>query len=53
MLPFVGIYMAYGIFLCAVQGVFDPKPMRDVLIPVIFYFAGSRLGTLRTRPTAS
>lgn len=47
MLPFVGIYVAYGLFLCAVQGVFDPKPMRDVLIPIIFYFAGSRLGTLR------
>jgi putative polymerase len=47
MLLLVGVYAAYGLFLCAVQGVFDPKPIRDILIPIVFYFAGSRLGTLR------
>ena len=47
MLLLIGVYAAYGIFLCAVQGVFDPKPIRDILIPIVFYFAGCRLGTLR------
>ena len=48
MILLLGVYAAYGVFLCAMQGVFDPKPIRDILIPIIFYFAGSRLGTMRS-----
>ena len=41
----LGVYVAYSIFLGALQGSFDPKPVRDMMIPVIFYFAARELGS--------
>ena len=38
-------YVAYTIFLGALQGSFDPKPARDMMIPVIFYFAAREIGS--------
>ncbi|MCB1534802.1 MAG: surface polysaccharide polymerase, partial [Rhodoblastus sp.] len=35
----LGVYVAYTLFLASLQGSFDPKPARDLMIPVIFYFA--------------
>ncbi|MCO5087926.1 MAG: surface polysaccharide polymerase, partial [Methylobacteriaceae bacterium] len=39
----LGVYVAYTLFLAALQGSFDPKPARDLMIPVIFYFAAREL----------
>lgn len=41
----LGAYVAYSIFLGAVQGSFDPKPARDLMIPVVFYFAAREIGS--------
>lgn len=41
----LGVYVAYTLFLAALQGSFDPKPARDLMIPVIFYFAARQLGS--------
>ncbi|MFO1136790.1 MAG: surface polysaccharide polymerase [Rhodoblastus sp.] len=41
----LGVYVAYTLFLAALQGSFDPKPARDLMIPVIFYFAARELGS--------
>ena len=41
----LAVYVAYSIFLGALQGSFDPKPARDLMIPVIFYFAARELGS--------
>lgn len=41
----LGVYVAYTLFLAALQGSFDPKPARDLMIPVIFYYAARELGT--------
>jgi putative polymerase len=41
----LGAYVAYTIFLGALQGSFDPKPARDMMIPVIFYFAAREIGS--------
>ena len=41
----LAVYVAYSIFLGALQGSFDPKPTRDLMIPVIFYFAARELGS--------
>ncbi|MBP1852030.1 hypothetical protein [Rhizobium halophytocola] len=39
----VGVFVSYMIFLFAMRHAIDPKPVRDVLIPILFYFTGSRL----------
>jgi putative polymerase len=44
-LVLLGIWIAYGILLCALHGTFDPKPIRDMMIPIIFYFAGREAGS--------
>ncbi|MCB1540970.1 MAG: surface polysaccharide polymerase [Rhodoblastus sp.] len=41
----LGVFVAYTLFLAALQGSFDPKPARDLMIPVIFYFAARELGS--------
>ena len=41
----LGVYVAYILFLAALQGSLDPKPARDLMIPVIFYFAARELGS--------
>jgi len=41
----LAVYVAYTLFLAALQGSFDPKPARDLMIPVIFYFAARELGS--------
>lgn len=41
----LGVYVAYTLFLAALQGSFDPKPARDLMIPVIFYIAARELGS--------
>jgi putative polymerase len=41
----LAVYVAYTFFLGALQGSFDPKPARDLMIPVIFYFAARELGS--------
>ena len=41
----LGVYVAYSLFLGALQGSFDPKPVRDLMIPVIFYYAARELGS--------
>ena len=41
----LGVYVAYTLFLASLQGSFDPKPARDLMIPVIFYFAARELGS--------
>ncbi len=41
----LAVYVAYTLFLAALQGSFDPKPARDLMIPVIFYFAAHELGS--------
>ena len=41
----LGVYVAYTLFLAALQASFDPKPARDLMIPVIFYFAARELGS--------
>lgn len=41
----LGVYVAYTLFLAALQGSFDPKPARDLMIPVIFCFAARELGS--------
>ncbi|MFO1168606.1 MAG: surface polysaccharide polymerase [Rhodoblastus sp.] len=45
MIVILGVYVAYTLFLAALQGSFDPKPARDLMIPVIFYFAARELGS--------
>lgn len=42
------VFLAYMLFLGALQGSFDPKPARDILIPFVFYFAALRAGDART-----
>jgi putative polymerase len=44
-LVLLGVWIAYGVFLCALHGSFDAKPIRDMLIPIIFYFAGREAGS--------
>lgn len=41
----LGVYVVYMLFLGALQGSFDPKPVRDMMIPVIFYFAAREIGS--------
>ncbi|MFV0281974.1 MAG: surface polysaccharide polymerase [Rhodoblastus sp.] len=41
----LGVYIAYTLFLATLQGAFDPKPARDLMIPVIFYFAAREFGS--------
>lgn len=41
----LGAYVAYTIFLGSLQGSFDPKPARDMMIPVVFYFAAREIGS--------
>src|ERR1700677_4290574 len=36
-LVLLAIWIAYGILMCALPGTFDPKPIRDMMIPIIFY----------------
>lgn len=49
----IGLYLGFGVFLSymlllfALRHQFDPKPIRDILVPFAFYCAGSRLGNLR------
>lgn len=38
-----GLFLTYMIMLFALRHQFDPKPIRDILIPFTFYFAGVRL----------
>lgn len=40
--------LAYFVLVMTLRGEFDPKIMRDLLIPIIFYFLGRSLGTTRT-----
>lgn len=44
-LVLLGMWLAYGFLLCALHGSFDPKPIRDMMIPIIFYFAGREAGS--------
>ncbi len=44
----LGIWITYGLLLCALHGTFDPKPIRDMMIPIIFYFAGRETGSAET-----
>jgi putative polymerase len=44
-LVLLGILVAYGVCLGALHGAFDPKPIRDMMIPIIFYFAGREAGS--------
>lgn len=46
-----GVFLAYMLLLFALRHQFDPKPIRDILIPFAFYFAGSRLGSPRFADT--
>ncbi|MDE2362167.1 MAG: surface polysaccharide polymerase [Hyphomicrobiales bacterium] len=41
----LAVYVAYTLFLGAMQGSFDPKPARDLMIPVVFYFAAREMGS--------
>jgi putative polymerase len=41
----LGVWIAYGILLSALHGSFDPKPIRDMMIPIIFYYAGREVGS--------
>jgi putative polymerase len=49
----IGLYMSFGVFfaymllLFALRHEFDPKPVRDILVPLAFYFAGLRVASLR------
>jgi putative polymerase len=43
---FIGIFVSYMIMLFAMQGVADPKAVRDVMVPVIFIALGSRVKSL-------
>jgi putative polymerase len=49
----IGLYMSFGVFfaymlvLFALRHEFDPKPVRDILVPLAFYFAGLRVANLR------
>ena len=49
----IGLYMSFGVFfgymlvLFAFRQVFDPKPVRDILVPFAFYFAGLRIASPR------
>ncbi|HWU63291.1 MAG TPA: UDP-phosphate alpha N-acetylglucosaminyltransferase [Ensifer sp.] len=42
-----GVFLAYMLVLFAFRQVFDPKPVRDVLVPFAFYFAGARIASPR------
>jgi len=41
----IAAWVAYTIFLGALQGSFDPKPARDMMIPIVFYFAAREIGS--------
>ena len=41
------VFLAYMVLLGALQGGFDPKPARDIVIPLVFYFAALRAGSPR------
>lgn len=43
----LGVFVCYMLLLFAMRQQFDPKPIRDILIPFAFYFAGYRLGNPR------
>lgn len=49
----VGLYLSFSVFLgymlvlFAFRQQFDPKPIRDILVPFAFYFAGLRLANLK------
>jgi putative polymerase len=45
------VFLAYMLLLFALRHQFDPKPIRDILIPFAFYFAGARLGSMRLADT--
>lgn len=42
-----GVFLAYMIFLFAMRHQADPKAVRDILIPFVFYCAGMRLADIR------
>lgn len=37
-------YLSYSVFLASMQGAFDMKSVRDLLIPIVFVFVGRRFG---------
>lgn len=41
------VLISYFAFLMALKGYFDPKPIRDMLIPIIFFYVGLRWVTPR------
>jgi putative polymerase len=49
----IGLYLGFGLFvaymflLFALRHQIDPKPIRDIMIPFAFYFAGVRLADQR------
>ncbi len=43
----MGLLISYMVFLFALRGVVDPKPVRDALIPIVFVALGSRLADMR------
>ena len=43
----VGVFASYMVFLFAMRQEVDPKPLRDILIPLFFYFAGTRIADPR------
>lgn len=47
LLALLSVFLAYMLFLGALQGSFDPKPARDIIIPIVFYFAALRAGAPR------
>lgn len=45
---FLGVFFTYMIFLFMLRGnVVNPKPIRDILIPLVFYFMGQRIADLK------
>lgn len=43
----LGVYISYMLFLFALRGQSDLKALRDILIPIGFYFAGHGLANLK------
>ena len=39
--------LSYFVMLNLMKGFLDPKPIRDALIPIVFFFLGTRLASLR------
>ncbi len=44
---FISVFVSYMLFLFALRGINDLKAVRDILIPVVFFALGSRLGDLK------